>query len=366
MVLDEIKELIREFGPVIPVRPTSVLFFIKDFIVDHLGEIGTGASFVGLSIQIYSSYSRRLERQKKEKQDEIIKNEELVNARKEFIKNLGIANRILHIDGGPISESGKLNPYHRTAWLALEDAISSSLEGRVRVDYVSDLPTPLKENGAIFGGPNSNALTKIAFEFEGRDPKRLNPRKNFEIPFRFYGLSDIEKLEDRDDKVFKMPLKGLGEHDHFNWGFIDRYDTNPHRLYNCRLDTSGKPLNDPLLITKIPNIFSNFTSPRNLVFIDGAHSLGTGAFSILLQKQGLLKQINSEIQGKEAFQILLDTEVVKKWKSYEVNDVTLMNLEGSDQNPIHVIQGFDFSKLQNFAESRLEEENLFPMKYSII
>ena len=366
MVLDEIKEVISEFGSVIPVRPISVLFFIKDFIVDHLGEIGAGSSIVGLSIQLYSLRSRRLERQIKDKQDESSKNEELLTAQKEFIKNLGIANRILHIDGGSVSESGKLNPYHRAAWLALEDAISSSLEGRVRVDYMRDLPTPLKENGAIFGGPNSNALTKIAFEFEGRDPKKLNPRKNFEIPFRFYGLSDIEKLESRDDRVFRIPLKGLGEHDHFNWGFIDRYDTNPHRLYNCKLDTSGKPLNDPLLITKMPNIFSNFTSPRNLVFIDGAHSLGTGAFSFLLQNQSLLKQINAEIQGKEAFQVLLDTEVVKKGKSYLVSDVTLMNLEGSDQNPIHVIQGFDFSKLQNYAESRLEEENLFPIKYSII
>lgn len=311
-------------------------------------------------------YSKRWERQKKVKHAEAIKNEELENARKEFISNLGIANRILHIDGGPISDSGKLNPYHRIAWLELEDAISSSTEGRVRVDYVSDLPTPFKENGAIFGGPNSNVLTKIVFEFEGKDPKKLNPRKNFEIPYRFYGLSDIEKLVDRDDRAFKMPLKGLGDLDHYNWGFIDRYDTNPYRLYNCRLDSSGKPLNDPLLITKVPNIFSNLTSPRNLVFIDGAHSLGTGAFGLLLQKHNLLRQINSVIQGKEAFQILLDTEVVKKGNNYVVNDIALMNLEGSDQNPIHVIQEFDFSKLKNYADSRLEEEYLFPMKYSIM
>lgn len=346
-------------------QPTSVLFFVKDFIRDHLNEIGAGASIAGLSISIYSLYSKRWERQKREKQAEAIKNEELEKVKKEFISNLGIANRILHIDGGPLSASGKFNPYHRIAWIALEKAISSYTEGRVRVDIVRDLPTPSKENGAIFGGPNSNALTKIAFEFEGKDPKKLNPRKNFEIPYRFYGLSDIEKLADRDDRAFKMPLKGLGELDHYNWGFIDRFDNNPYRLYNCKLDSKGKPLNDPLLITKVPNIFSDLSSPRNLVFIDGAHSLGTGAFSLLLQKHSLLRQINSVIKGREAFQILFDTEIVKRDKSYVVKDIALMNLEGSDQDPIHVIQDFDFSKLKNYAESRLEEEYSCAMNYSI-
>jgi len=363
---DEITELIRELGPVIPVQPTSVLFFIKDLVLDKLDLIGAGASLAGLTIQIISTIKRKRNKKGKEKQNECKGNDKLISVRKEFVNNLGIANRILHIYGGPISPSGKLNPYHRKAWLSLEKTISVSTEGRVNVDYVNDILTPLKENGAIFGGPNSNPLTKIAFEFEGKDPKRLNPRKNFEIPFRFFGLSDIEKLTIRDDKEFTMPLKGLGVRNHHNWGFVDRYDTNPHRLYNCRLDSSGKPLNDPLLITKIPNIFSSFTAPRNIVFIDGAHSLGTGAFSLLLQKKNVLEQINSEIQGKESYQILLDTEVAKKGNNYEVEDISLMNLKGPDENPIHLIQGYDFSKLQSYVESRLEEENMIPMKYSVI
>ena len=54
MVLDEIIEMIREFGPVIPVRPTSVLFFIKDLTLDHLGKEEKGSDLHIL--QKYNDY----------------------------------------------------------------------------------------------------------------------------------------------------------------------------------------------------------------------------------------------------------------------------------------------------------------------
>ena len=213
-------------------------------------------------------------------------------------------------------------------------------------------PQILQNSSCLFlGGANANPMTKISMGYEGKDDQRLQPRKDFFIPYRFYGVSDIDEVKRFKKPFLRTTTEKLGEIERFNWGFKDLQGDDEEKVYNCDL-IGHEPINDYLLITKMPNIFSD-TQDHNIVMVDGAHGMGTRAFHVLLNSKEVLRDINAHLKGKRFFQILLNTKV-ELAEGYHKS--TQILYKGKD-NPI-------FHEIESITASRFKEAHQYALKRS--
>ena len=281
----------------------------------------------------------------------------------DFIEKLGIDFGRIYIDIGKKDTRIENYPYdHAVAGEALRTSINN-LYDKARIEVLDlnrndTLWIRTDSHFVLFGGPNSNPLTAIACGFEGYG-NNLEPQDDYYsniIPLRFYGISDVN--DERVQKRVNISIRGFGNKliDKVNWGFIDIVTS---KLYNCeKFNLNDEPLNDPLLITKMPNIFSpNFEKENlSLLIIDGAHNIGTGAFEVLLDEIQVLEEINYELKGMEAFQILLDATDVKPQKKGK--DVFHKATSIEMKLPPHRLPNFSderYLKAHQYAQKRLKE-----------
>jgi hypothetical protein len=178
-----------------------------------------------------------------------------------FLRKLGLDHGLVQMDIGP--KDSRISNYRydsAASGNALRTAINAYYD-KARVDVVDLHPydsLAMRTDGhlVLFGGPNANPLTAIALGLEGTG-NNLMPSEDYYrdiVPLRFYGISDVSD-ERIQDHIF-ICKRGFGSQAirKLNWGFIDR---NTGELHNCKKrNADGGPVHDPLLITKMPNIFS--------------------------------------------------------------------------------------------------------------
>lgn len=149
----------------------------------------------------------------------------------------------------------------------------------------------------VVGGPVSNPISKIAFEFEGRDPRRQKRRDGAIVPLQWWGMADESDYLVKQLPLLNIYMENEGLVPLTHWPLCVQ-DGEPMYITAPLINGMHKPLESFLTITRLPNFvchtFSSVLNDRrpeaswpSLLVIDGRNGVATRAAELLTQVAGL-------------------------------------------------------------------------------
>ena len=228
--------------------------------------------------------------------------------REQLQRVLGIdPNSPLSVSCGPVLRNlGNFHPDNRAGGSAILASILPPNDRRVSLLFSPRKGLRLQDSEGILiaGGPVGCLHSRIAFEFEGRAPKRLTRRANPIIPLRWYGLADETDQRVKQLGRVHYVMEGVGSVFPNNWPLVDTISSRTWEVRTGRAVPSPRPADKAyqlqdnyLTLTRMPNFLSpaapklirteaDAKSWPQLVALDGRNSIGTRGAALLAQSAG--------------------------------------------------------------------------------
>ena len=197
--------------------------------------------------------------------------------------------------------------------------------GRHEIDENDAFLVDVSRNIVCLGGPTSNELAQLVFEYEGDHPYRLIRSKTPIFDRWNWSYIVNEEAIAARASAWKADPSG-GQYEVSNWGI----DECGHSIWP--LMEQDLLVSDFLLITRIKNFLDlpAFQRGKHITIVGGAHGVGTVGVALLLRAKGAVDEI-SRRRSSEEFQVLVElADMAKVRDEYALEARRIVSLEVAD------------------------------------
>lgn len=262
-----------------------------------IDQLAAGARAASGGFQIAESIAAKIGKFRRDRR-QLRRATELLGVSSEALFNYRVAMQ------HPLQLPGTPHPDDAYAFVSVASEAACRAMEKQNFTVAESIPTSLDDGFVLIGSPEAELLTSLAFGYEKKDDgsgMRFTGSV-LDLPYRWQ--EDLAHVSAKCTRI----VPGKGEVTRPNWPIIDNTGIRSRSIYPV-IQNDGKLHSDLLLITRVPNFFSDIAlqSGRTIVSIAGTHGTGTRAIEVLLRDKNALRKIADEIpHGTESFQILLE------------------------------------------------------------